>query len=93
MAENEKTAEQSSPAPARGGRSASKDAAPEAEATGVETFQVSDLIERSSGFLQQPPHVVAAAFHGADPDEEVTLDDAKSRVDQWLNDTQSATKE
>ena len=75
MAENDKTAEQSSPAPARGGRAVAKDPDPSTEAGGAETFQV------------------AAAFHGADPDEEVTVDDAKQRVDQWLNDTQSATEE
>lgn len=91
MAENDKTAEQSSPAPARGGRAA-KDTEPPHKSEAA-TFQVSDLIERSSGFLGQPPHVVAGAFHGADPDEELSLDDAKQRVDQWLNDTQSATEE
>lgn len=77
---------------------AKKDAAPEepsasgAEAKGEEqataereaqTIPKERLIEEADAYLGHPPHVAAGALHGVE-DEELTVDQAKERVDDWL---------
>lgn len=50
--------------------------------TGVDTFAVGDLIARSSDFLGCPSYVAAGALYGAS--EDLSIDDAKNRVTNWL---------
>lgn len=49
---------------------------------GAEVYPVADLIEQSVGFLGVQAHVAAGALHGRKAD--LTIDDAKARVDAWL---------
>lgn len=68
-----------------------RSAGPRATEQAQRTFTAADLIARGSDFLGQPSYVVAGALHGVDPEEALSLDDARGRVEAWLE--QPVTKE
>lgn len=48
------------------------------------SFTVEQLTTGSGVPLVGPVHVAAGAFTGREPSEEVTVSDAKARVEEWL---------
>jgi hypothetical protein len=59
---------------------ASPDPAPE----GPQEFTISKLVQRAESLLEVSPHVVVAALHDVEADATLTLDDAKQRVEGYL---------
>jgi hypothetical protein len=78
VAEDKNKAEQVDPA--RAAREAAKavDPAPDAEA-----FPVARLIEEAPAFLDQPSYVAAGAL-SAVTKKNLTLDEAKAAIEEWL---------
>lgn len=51
---------------------------------GVTAYAMDRLISEGEGLLGYEPHVVAGAMHGVDK-EYLTVDQAKARVERWLD--------
>jgi hypothetical protein len=49
------------------------------------TVTVERLIANAEDYLGVGNFVAAGAFHGTDEQEEMTVDEAKQRVETWLN--------
>lgn len=61
-----------------------EDAVADPVAAAPRTYTVERLLAESEAFLDQPLHVVVGALHEYQPDDVLTIDEAKDRVTDWL---------
>jgi hypothetical protein len=59
-------------------------ASPDPAPQGPQEFSISKLVQRAESLLEVSPHVVVAALHEVEADATLTLDDAKERVEGYL---------
>jgi hypothetical protein len=55
-----------------------------AQEGGGTSYTVERLIAESDAILDQPSHVVAGALHESEPGEEMSVSDAKQKVEEFL---------